>query len=397
MIAGHLRVLNKRYHVVLTWMENGKQKQKSFSTKIKITDEKAKTRAKEILAKAKEEFDPQSVKLSKNGNQIFLHDYARLALENHALRQSLSLNSKVAIKVRLKVFKKVVKNIPLKELNQFFIENTLLEVIKEYSQYKSYYTQIRIVFSLLCQEAYKDQLIPINFMFLLPKFNKKNNPTKKNILTKEELAIFLEAVKDHPCEFEFLMALFLGLRSGELLNLQYPLSFNMDESLVYIKSQACFLPDENGVYKIYVNQPLKTENSNRIIFLPDFLKDIIKKRLKQIKENKKYLGNFYNNEYNSFLCVNNRGILKTTLSLDAYLRTLCKKNNLPHLSMHSLRHNSSTLLYLEDVDLKDIQFFLGHKSLKITSDIYVRDDISKIKRIAKKFNFIYEKIIDKNK
>ncbi len=47
-----------------------------------------------------------------------------------------------------------------------------------------------------------------------------------------------------------------------------------------------------------------------------------------------------------------------------------KKNKLPHIPPHGLRHTSATLLIVEGVDLIEVSGRLGHADKSTTSNIY---------------------------
>ena len=52
-------------------------------------------------------------------------------------------------------------------------------------------------------------------------------------------------------------------------------------------------------------------------------------------------------------------------------RKFLAKHNLTHIRFHDLRHSCATILCESNVNVKDIQMFLGHSSAKTTMDIYV--------------------------
>ena len=49
---------------------------------------------------------------------------------------------------------------------------------------------------------------------------------------------------------------------------------------------------------------------------------------------------------------------------------ICKRNNIPVLTPHSLRHTFATLLISEGVNPKTVSELLGHSSVAFTLDIY---------------------------
>lgn len=67
--------------------------------------------------------------------------------------------------------------------------------------------------------------------------------------------------------------------------------------------------------------------------------------------------------------------------LTRYMRTMHQCNpNVPILSAHELRHTHGTALRRRGVDIYTIQKLLGHKDIKITSEIYVHNETDTLKK-----------------
>lgn len=60
------------------------------------------------------------------------------------------------------------------------------------------------------------------------------------------------------------------------------------------------------------------------------------------------------------------------------LRDLCDSLGLYDISPHNLRHTFGSVLYESGVDLKTIQLWLGHSTLKVTADTYTKPRQSKV-------------------
>ena len=52
------------------------------------------------------------------------------------------------------------------------------------------------------------------------------------------------------------------------------------------------------------------------------------------------------------------------------LTRLCKRNGLPHISIHCLRHQYATILLEQGVPLVKISALLGHSSVTTTFEYY---------------------------
>ena len=64
------------------------------------------------------------------------------------------------------------------------------------------------------------------------------------------------------------------------------------------------------------------------------------------------------------------------------------------MSVHELRHTCATLMYLEGIDLKKIQYWLGHSNISTTANIYAHYDNSKDLEVIKVLEEALEKKID---
>ncbi len=53
-----------------------------------------------------------------------------------------------------------------------------------------------------------------------------------------------------------------------------------------------------------------------------------------------------------------------------YFLKILKKNNLPHIRFHDLRHTFATLALQNGVDVKTVSSMLGHYSAGFTLDTY---------------------------
>jgi len=54
--------------------------------------------------------------------------------------------------------------------------------------------------------------------------------------------------------------------------------------------------------------------------------------------------------------------------------------NVPSLTAHELRHTLGTALRWRGIDIYTIQKIMGHKDIKMTSEIYVRNEIEVLKK-----------------
>ena len=63
---------------------------------------------------------------------------------------------------------------------------------------------------------------------------------------------------------------------------------------------------------------------------------------------------------------------------------ILKKNNLPHIRFHELRHSCASLLLNDGFALKDVQEWMGHSDIQTTANIYGHIDTARKRGMADK-------------
>lgn len=192
------------------------------------------------------------------------------------------------------------------------------------------------------------------------------------VLNKEEMHFFLECASENNWYLEILLGLFMGLRKGEILGLKFE-DFNMSSHTLTISRQLTSNPlVEKGSGKVskyrIAEKPPKTDNSYRTLKVPEAILEQVKERKREIEEQKKKLGKDYiDRDYVS--CAFN-GLPHSTAAFNNALTKLCKRNGLPHLTVHSLRHMYASILMEQGVPLVKISALLGHSSIHTTFEFY---------------------------
>lgn len=192
------------------------------------------------------------------------------------------------------------------------------------------------------------------------------------ILSKEKLKRFLVAAEDSDWKLEIYLALFCGLRKGEILGLKFG-DIDFEKESVHIQRQITANPiipkgqSTISEYQVIEKEP-KTENSYRILKLPKRLIYELEERRKLISEIKAKEGeNFINLDYIS--CQKN-GLPHSVTAMNLALTKICARNGLPHVTVHGLRHMYATILLEQGVPLVKISALLGHASVNTTFEFY---------------------------
>jgi integrase len=69
-------------------------------------------------------------------------------------------------------------------------------------------------------------------------------------------------------------------------------------------------------------------------------------------------------------------------SCDHAFKRILKRNNLPDIRIHDLRHCTASILLKNGASMKDIQIWLGHSDISTTMNIYAHVDYEMKKTTA---------------
>ena len=136
----------------------------------------------------------------------------------------------------------------------------------------------------------------------------------------------------------------------------------------------------------------KTDSGNRTISIPSTLTDLLKEYQLWQNEQKIVWGDKWVESNKLFTKENGEPIFPETPS--KWFKTFIKRNNLPYLTFHQLRHTHATLLIGQGTDIATVSNRLGHADKSITLKVYThvlkendKEAVEKLgKRLTKKKN-----------
>lgn len=175
----------------------------------------------------------------------------------------------------------------------------------------------------------------------------------------------------------FRVAVFSGCRIGELLALTWKdIDFKTDT--ISIRQSVAYAVSKGGQY---IKDP-KTENSYRSVVIEHseilMLQELrVEQKMHMLELGSAWKGNRDNPDDN-FVFSQYDGHMINKSSPNKMLDRLVQNHNasvpkekqLPHLSVHDLRHTHATLLVAGGTDVKTISARLGHKNIGTTLNIY---------------------------
>lgn len=228
--------------------------------------------------------------------------------------------------------------------------------------------------SRIMNDAYEYGLISQDIRKDLMSVNRKVPHIK--LLGKSDLRKFIQEASKHPgYYFEILLALFAGLRSGEIRGLRYE-DFDCAEHTIRIARQYtsnyhladC---DDHYIYSNFMEEKEPKADSYRVLKVADFLFDELERKKAfndTIIKRRTSLGQIdIDTDYVSISPYGQRKGKETLLSC---VKRICKNAGVPLISPHTLRHQFATMLIEKGVQLEEISNLLGHKSVLTTFNIY---------------------------
>lgn len=198
--------------------------------------------------------------------------------------------------------------------------------------------------------AYTDN---INIEDLYPKAEKR-----QIMILPDDERIRLEGYllkSNDPAKYGILLALYSGMRIGEICALKWS-NINLEAETISVVQTLQRLQDsENkGKTKILISEP-KSQSSKRIIPIPAFLTELLRKIKPQIPD--------------AFLLSGNKNPIEPKTLQNKY-KSCLKDCNIPYINFHTLRHTFATRCVEVGFDIKSLSEILGHSSVGTTLNLY---------------------------
>lgn len=180
-----------------------------------------------------------------------------------------------------------------------------------------------------------------------------------------KLLLFAKENDSHIYIF-LLLALYTGLRKGELLALTWD-DVDYDKKLLRVNKSRT---GSRKAITAQITTP-KTESSNRKIPLNDTVLEALKAEKKRQNEHAEILGNGYDKSH-SFIVRTVLGKPYVNLSaINRVVNRLTENAGLPHCTIHGFRRSVASILDDNGVPIQDISVLLGHESVQTTERIYI--------------------------
>lgn len=374
MVTVSLQEKNGYYHAVVNYKDdNGKRKQKWFSTNLKIRGNK-----KEAQAKAEEirqEFENELNSTQKRKNNTVKTNILFLDF----LNEWLKIVKKTIEPSTYNSYEQIVND----RITKYFTKNKIKLVDIQAIDIQEYYNTLfndglsansvihhHAIIRKALDYAYKMDIIPNN------PADKVQRPKKEQYIgsfyNENELNELFEKSKDDPLNLMIRVASYYGLRRSEVLGLKWD-AFDFDTKTITIKHTVT-IGKIDGKRQVYSKDRTKNKSSYRTLPLIDDIAD----RLLEFKEQQEYFkkafGKSYYKKDKDYVFVKPDGKLVRPDYVSEHFKILLNKLGLRHIRFHDLRHSCASLLLAKGIPMKAIQEWLGHSNFSTTANIYAHLD-----------------------
>ena len=245
-------------------------------------------------------------------------------------------------------------------------QNELIKNENNYSQ--TYLKTINNQLTAIFNYAMKYYKLPNNPARICGSIGKKN-ADKMQFWTEKEFGIFIESVENKEISKTlFYLLFYTGLRVGEALALTL-MDFNFEENTISItKSISRHLGSD------LIQEP-KTPKSKRVVFIPSFLSELVKRYVEKLYD---YLPN-------------ERLFPVTKHYLLHEIRRGVKQTQLKKIRTHDLRHSHASYLIELGISIYVISERLGHENIKTTLETYSHLYPNKQEEVADKLQKVFMK------
>ena len=198
---------------------------------------------------------------------------------------------------------------------------------------------------------------------VIPKAVKK----KVKPMNEHQIADFLKAIKGHKYEHMFLVALFTGMRQGEVCGLQWE-CVDFDNGTILIDKQLQSLRGNvRGDKEKYALVPTKNGKERTITAAP-FVMDLLWKTKQAQDANRKDFGSDFLE--NDLVFTDEIGNRVTPQALYRAFKLVVTELNMKDVRFHDLRHSYAVVSLKSGDDVKTVQENLGHATASFTLDTY---------------------------
>lgn len=289
------------------------------------------------------------------------------------LKQGTRYNTKVGYKFVLNIIKK--EDFGYRQIRDIKVSDAQAWMIKLHDDGRGYstLTSVRGVIKPAFQMAYNENAIrknPFDFKLVdvVP-----NDSQKRIALTDEQQEIWMNFIREDKTYSkyyydEFVVLLGTGMRVSEFCGLTKD-DLQFSERRIRVDHQ--LVRERGGKYYV---EKTKTECGCRFIPMTD---EVYRSLLNTLERRKKVEKEFIVDGYSGFLLLDKNDHPKVALHIENEMRWAMKKYSklhpdkpLPHITPHVFRHTFCTNMANKGMDVKHLQYIMGHSDVGVTLNVY---------------------------
>lgn len=221
------------------------------------------------------------------------------------------------------------------------------------------------VLHMALDQAVRDNLIPRN----VADHSRKPKKSKPNIrvLTNDEMQRLLAAAAECRLGIAFVIMLGTGLRRGELVALHWD-DVDLKGRTLRVTGTAnrVRIPGTSRT-RLVIQEPKTAASRRRIPLPPSTAAALAQWHIRQNGE-RLLAGSAWENT--GLVVTTESGGMQDPQNINRQLNKLATRVDIPHVTVHALRHTYATRLLESGVAPKIVQELLGHTTIMLTLDIY---------------------------
>lgn len=263
-------------------------------------------------------------------------------------------------------YRNIINNHLVKELGNYKLQDLSTTVINKYFKKKKEEglsnNTIRKHYDLLKdalkQAVYEDKILKNPLDKIEPI---KTQKKEMNFYDVKQLKTLFKVVENDRMEIVVKLAGMLGLRREEIAGLKWD-NIDLEDNTINIV-EARTQAGKNTILK-----GTKNRSSNRILYIPNEIAELLKIIKSNQNEQKRLLGEEYKDE--GYVVAWENGEPYRPNYLSDLFKKIIDDNKLPSLRLHDLRHSFASVANELGVNVYDISRALGHSHISTTTQIY---------------------------
>ena len=201
----------------------------------------------------------------------------------------------------------------------------------------------------------------------------------RNALTREQQEKYLQFVQDYGGNYydDIVILMETGLRVSELYGLTRA-DIDFERHCIHVRRQLCRTAE-----KPYFVTPPKTKSGIRNVPMTDTVRAALRRVVKARASTKVEA---LVDGCSGFLFLDKSGMPKVAMHLENYMRGVQGKfekaysKPVPRITPHVLRHTFCTNVQQAGLDVKSLQYLMGHSNASVTLDVYTHSSFESVER-----------------